>query len=171
MSLHFSRLRFLCVFVFCARLCPNLCNPMDCSLPGSSVHGIFQARILEWVAISSPKESSPTRVEPGSLVSPALVGRFFTTELPGKPLLHVIIPNFKIVVRKKVPWAHNRHSIVLTLKVSRVSWKDGFWRRESLNWNSTVNHLTSQSLFLHLRNGDICLTGFLWISARHWVKN
>ena len=35
-----------------AQLCPTLCNPMDCSLPGSSVHGILQARILEWVAIS-----------------------------------------------------------------------------------------------------------------------
>ena len=35
-----------------AQSCPTLCNPMDCSLPGSSVHGIFQARILEWVAIS-----------------------------------------------------------------------------------------------------------------------
>ena len=34
------------------QLCPTLCDPMDCSLPGSSVHGIFQARILEWVAIS-----------------------------------------------------------------------------------------------------------------------
>ena len=32
--------------------CPTLCNPMDCSLPGSSIHGIFQARILEWVAVS-----------------------------------------------------------------------------------------------------------------------
>ena len=32
--------------------CPTLCNPMDCSLPGSSVHGILQARPLEWVAIS-----------------------------------------------------------------------------------------------------------------------
>ena len=32
--------------------CPTLCDPMDCSLPGSSVHGAFQARILEWVAIS-----------------------------------------------------------------------------------------------------------------------
>ena len=32
--------------------CLTLCNPMDCSLPGSSVHGIFQARTLEWVAIS-----------------------------------------------------------------------------------------------------------------------
>ena len=36
--------------------CPTLCNPMDCSLPGPSVHGIFQARILEWVAFSFSKE-------------------------------------------------------------------------------------------------------------------
>ena len=34
------------------QLCPTLCDPMDCSLPGSSVHGILQARVLEWVAIS-----------------------------------------------------------------------------------------------------------------------
>ena len=32
--------------------CPTLCDPMDCSLPGSSAHGIFQARVLEWVAIA-----------------------------------------------------------------------------------------------------------------------
>ena len=35
-----------------AQSCPTLCNPMDCSLSGSSVHGIFQARVLEWIAIS-----------------------------------------------------------------------------------------------------------------------
>ena len=38
--------------------CPTLCNPVDCSLPGSSVHGILQARILEWVAISFSRGSS-----------------------------------------------------------------------------------------------------------------
>ena len=37
---------------FLTKLCPTLCDPMDCSLPGFSIHGIFQARILEWVAIS-----------------------------------------------------------------------------------------------------------------------
>ena len=40
----------------CAKLlqsCPTLCNPMDCSPPGSSVHGILQARILEWIAMPS----------------------------------------------------------------------------------------------------------------------
>ena len=36
-----------------AQLCPTLRDPMDCSLPGSSVHGILQARVLEWVAIAS----------------------------------------------------------------------------------------------------------------------
>ena len=38
-----------------AQLCPTLCNPMDCSLSGFSVHGIFQARILKWVTISLSK--------------------------------------------------------------------------------------------------------------------
>ena len=41
-----------------ALLCPTLCNPLDCSLPGSSVHGILQARILEWVAIPFSRGSS-----------------------------------------------------------------------------------------------------------------
>ena len=42
-------------------LCPTLCDPMDCSLPGSSVHGIFQVRILEWVAIFFSRASSRPR--------------------------------------------------------------------------------------------------------------
>jgi len=41
--------------------CPTLCDPMDCSLPGSSVHGIFQATVLEWIAISFSKGSSQPR--------------------------------------------------------------------------------------------------------------
>ena len=39
-----------------AQLCPTLSDPMDCSLPGSSIHGIFQARILDWVAIPTIKD-------------------------------------------------------------------------------------------------------------------
>ena len=38
--------------------CPTLCDPMDCSLPGSSIHGIFQARVPEWVAIAFSRGSS-----------------------------------------------------------------------------------------------------------------
>ena len=49
---------FVCVCVcvcVCAQSCPTLCDPLDCSSPGSSVHGIFQARILEGVAMSSSR--------------------------------------------------------------------------------------------------------------------
>ena len=51
-----------CCCLLVAKSCPTLCNPMDCSLPGSSVHGILQARILEWVAIFFSRGSSQTLV-------------------------------------------------------------------------------------------------------------
>ena len=49
------------VLRFMDQSCPTLCDPEDCSLPGSSVHGIFQARILERVATPSSRESSRPR--------------------------------------------------------------------------------------------------------------
>ena len=57
---------YMKVKVLFAQLCPTLCDHMDCSPPGSSVHGILQARILEWVAISFSRESSQPRIEPWS---------------------------------------------------------------------------------------------------------
>ena len=57
----------------------TLCNPMDCDPPGSSVHGILQARILEWVAISSSQGSSQLR---DRICGSCVAGRFFTTEPP-----------------------------------------------------------------------------------------
>ena len=58
--------------------CLNLCNCMDCSLPGSSVHGISQASILEWVAMPSSRGSS--QPSDGTCVSYiSCIGRFFTT--------------------------------------------------------------------------------------------
>ena len=65
----------VCVCVLVAQLYPTLCNPIDCSLPGSSVHGILQARILEWVAIFFSKGSSWPR--DWTWVS-CIAGRFFT---------------------------------------------------------------------------------------------
>ena len=58
-----------------------------CSPPGFSVHGIFQARILEWVAVSSFRGSSWSRNWTHVSASPAFAGGFFTAEPPGKPLL------------------------------------------------------------------------------------
>ena len=64
--------------------CICLCDPFDCSPQGSSVHGILQARILEWVAIPCPGHSPNPGNKPPS---PALAGRLFTTEPPRKPII------------------------------------------------------------------------------------
>ena len=64
---------------------------MDCSPPGSSVRGIFQAGILEWVATAPPGDPPAPRISP---MSPALVGRFFTTEPPGKHKQRITHPAF-----------------------------------------------------------------------------
>ena len=53
------------VAVLVTQLCSTLCDPMDCSLPGSSVHGILQARILEWVAIPFSRDLPNPGIEPG----------------------------------------------------------------------------------------------------------
>ena len=55
---------------------------MDCGLANSSVHGILQARRLEWIAISSPGQLPDSGIEPASL---ALAGKVFTTEPSGEP--------------------------------------------------------------------------------------
>ena len=60
-------------------------TPWICGSPGLSVHGNFQARILEWVAISSSRGFPSPGAKPASPSSPELSGRFFTTEPPGKP--------------------------------------------------------------------------------------
>ena len=66
-------------FVLCMHACLTLCSPMDCNPPASSVHGSFQARILEWVACPPPGHLPDPGIEPASLASPALANRFFTT--------------------------------------------------------------------------------------------
>ena len=67
--------------VYIAQLCLTLCDPMNCDLPGSSVHGILQARILEWTAVSSSRGSSHPGIEPRS---PALLAEALLSELLGK---------------------------------------------------------------------------------------
>ena len=73
-----------------AQSCLTLCDPMDCSPPGFSLHGILQARVLEWVAISFSRDLPDPGIEPGS---PAFQADALTAEPPGKP--------FKLVLRSK----------------------------------------------------------------------
>ena len=98
-----------------AKSCPTLCNPMDYSPPGSPVHGISQARILEWVAISFSSVSS--RPRDWTRVS-CMAGGFFTTEPPGKPYNNVI---FSLTVKwdKRSTWGllpSSNHSLNRSLK-------------------------------------------------------
>ena len=66
-----------------AQSCPALCNPMDCSLSGSSVHGILQAGIQEWVTIPFSGDFPNLGIKPRS---PALQADSLPSEPPGKPL-------------------------------------------------------------------------------------
>ena len=66
-----------------AQACPTLCDPMDCNLPGSSVHGILQATILEWVAIPFSRGSSQPRYR--TQRSSTLQVASLPSEPPGKP--------------------------------------------------------------------------------------
>ena len=70
----------VCVSV--AQSCLTLCNPMHCGCPGFSVHGILQARILEWVAIPVSRGSSQPAIEPRT---PALQAESLPSESPGQP--------------------------------------------------------------------------------------
>ena len=63
----------------------TLCDPLDCSTPGFSVHGILQARILEEVAMPRTRGSSPSRDRTCISSGSCIAGGFFTTEPPGKP--------------------------------------------------------------------------------------
>ena len=73
-----------------AKLCPALCNPVDCSPPGSSVHGFPRQEYWNGLPFLSPGDLPNIRIEPRS---PALAGGFFTTEPPG---------TFKIEFKKKI---------------------------------------------------------------------
>ena len=69
--------------------CPTLCDPMDCSLAGSSVHGILQARILEWVAMPSSRGSSQSR---GQTQVSRITGRFLTIWTTREALSCYLVP-------------------------------------------------------------------------------
>ena len=89
----------------CAQLCLTLCNPMDCSPPGTSVHGIFPGKntgvgchfLLQGIF---PIQGRAKSFKPKSLASPALAGRFFTTAPPGKPRAWSILKSHSMAFEK-----------------------------------------------------------------------
>ena len=130
--------------------CPALCDPTDCSRPGSSVSGILQARILEWVAISSSRGSSWPRIQ--ACVS-CITGGFFITKSPGKPLENSsydnnmeLIAKWSYILAKRAPDPSGLTLFLLLIHVRRgwamapiqilFSWDSSWW------WNLHVSTRT-----------------------------
>ena len=116
----------------CVLSCLTLWDPMDCSLPGSSAYGIFQARILDGVAIPTPGDCPDSKIKPTSLVSPALAGGFFTTtrqcSIIGKAVLKMA--DRKIICVAKSPCCNILLFTLLSLSFSTskvVKTKDHFF--------------------------------------------
>ena len=84
--LHTS-IKYHCALTKSLQSCLTLCDPMDSSPPGSSVHGILLTRILEWVAMPSSRGSSLCKDGTSVSCGSSIAGGFFTTEPLGKPRL------------------------------------------------------------------------------------
>ena len=110
-SIRWQRVRHDCAtelnssFIFSLYLCvlrhsvmSSFCSLMSCSPPDSSAHGIFQARILEWVPFPTPGDLPDPGIEPVSLGSPALAHGFFTTTATWETSfsLYVISVHFRL---------------------------------------------------------------------------
>ena len=103
--------------------CPTLCDPMDCSLPGSSVHRIFQARILEWLLFPPPGEYSQPRAPTHISCVSHTAGRFFTgwaiREAPPRPCFM-----FSSYLALAIPKTLSAPSITL---LPNIWWKMSLW--------------------------------------------
>ena len=117
-----------------AQSCLTLCNPMDCSLPGSSVHEILQARILDWG--SSPRDLLNPGIKPGC---PGLQADSLPAELPGKP---EISEHFKIILSD--PKTHVL-STLLTYLVSFLTIYEVFTMNHMFCYMVYKNHLIPTS--------------------------
>ena len=113
-------IKWLCVCVRArTQSCLTLCDPMDYSLPGSSVRGIFQARILEWVAIPSLGDLPDPGIESEPVGSPTLAGGFFTAHSTWEALI-------KWIYLYKYTWVSvfeyfSHESLEVKLQVQRLS--------------------------------------------------
>ena len=114
---------YICVYIYMkvkvlvVQLCPTLCDSMDCSLSGSSVHGIVQARILEWVAIPFSRGCSQPRDQ--TWVS-CIAGRFFTIYTQTHTYIYILF------------WILFHYESESCSVVSNFLWPHGLYRP----WNS-----------------------------------
>ena len=113
-----------------AQSCATLCDPMDCNLPGSSVYGIFQVRVLEWVALSFSRGSS----QPMDRIRVSLIaGRFFTTWATTTSDLSFNWPlPMSVSEQKQACGLQVKNTYFIA--VSQLPWHLAFWRRSALGF-------------------------------------
>ena len=125
--------------------CLTLCNPMDCSLPGSSVHGISQARILEWVAISSSRGSSQLR--DWAWIS-CIVSRFFTSWATRKSLWKIKVTFFIPKIKKNVLYMMPEGNITFRNTFNYKRWMEQYRKIDKVRDMCT-------NLFIHSMHENI----------------
>ena len=120
-----------------AQSCPTLSDPKDCSLPGSSIHGIFQARVLEWGAIAfSPKHPLASHYLVKHLFCLALPPIWYHAGylLPRKPHPHMPIPGLKYQMPSPNPikWLHRQSNGLSVQKYIPLTLRENLY---NLGWN------------------------------------
>ena len=117
-----------CMKVLITQSCLTLFNPTDCSLPSSSVHGILQARVLEWVPFTSPGNHPNPRIEPGS---PALLTDSLLSEQPGELCVIYTCHSIKKIKKK---WSNFSQHLLTTSGVSNSN----IHRKKERKWSCSV---------------------------------
>ena len=143
-------LQLVCVCMSVTQLCPTLCDPMNCSPPGFSVHGILQARTLEWIAIPFSRGSSWPRDR--TLVS-CTAGIFFTFWDTGKP-------HYNLITSFKTPSLYTGITFWST-RTSTYEWEEG-------TDQSTTPHSRLFSRTLNLKHNDQGKTWLLHQGRSVW---
>ena len=138
-----SLVNILCMHAQLLQLCLTLCNPMDCSLAGSSVYGILRARILKWVAMPSSRESFWPRDWTCSSCSSCIASRLFITEPPWK-LWH------------KAHWCASVCAFVSSYPVNTMTNTDPL--SSLLTIIITSNSINSQNMLRNYQVSEIILT-------------
>ena len=131
----------------CAQSRLTLCDPMDCSPPGSSAHGILQARILAWVAISFSRGS--TQPMNRTWVS-CIAGRFFTTLPPGKPFIrHSICQvNNKLFNKNNYNWINSLRELTHLWVMGRMVVIRRTWKWPCVDLACCDNQENTTSIFI-----------------------
>ena len=120
----------LCMHAKSLQSCLTLCHPMNCNPPGSSARGIFQARILAWVALPFSRGSSPPGIDPVSLRFPALAGEFFITSVTWETHVTLAKHNLISFLKPRIPCAIGikRNAMGTSGKETLMEiWKENTW--------------------------------------------